>query len=192
MSVARTFHRLTLALSVAAGVSLLASCGPSNGLNLARVRGKVTFQGQPIKNGTVFFMPDEAKGTVGPPAVGSIVADGTFIMSTETAGDGVIVGNHMVGITGVEEGPSAEGEAAPDPQSDPANYMKAKAKAAAATRKAARPAEFFTDRSGQRFRFVIPQKLSNPQESGIIAKVESGSNTFNFEIDESGRVLVNR
>ena len=60
---------------------------------------------QPIKNGTVFFMPDEAKGTIGPPAVGSITADGSYIMSTESAGDGVIVGSHKIGITGLEEKP---------------------------------------------------------------------------------------
>ena len=82
----------------------LSGCGAGNGLNLARVSGKVMYKGQPVKNGTVFFMPDESKGTVGPPAVGSITSDGTYIMSTESAGDGVIVGQHKVGITGRRAG----------------------------------------------------------------------------------------
>ncbi len=171
-------------------------CSPGNGLNLAKVRGKVTYKGEPIKNGTVFFMPDDSKGTVGPPAVGTITSDGSYIMSTESAGDGVIVGSHKVGITGVEEKPMSSGSAAPTPESDSQGYMKAKAKDAAAVRSGAvnkaKDAETFTDKGGQRWRFVVPKKLVNPQESGIIAKVESGSNTLNFDTDDSGNVTINK
>src|SRR5262245_39958216 len=117
--------RVALGLAVALA-PLLAGCS-GNGLDLARVRGKGPYKGQPSRNGTVFFMPDETKGTVGPPAVGSITSDGSYIMSTETAGDGVIVGSHRVGITGVEEDPVAAGEVI-DPEKDPAGFMKAKAK----------------------------------------------------------------
>ena len=165
-----------------------------NGLNLAKVRGKVTYKGEPIKNGTVMFMPDESKGTVGPPAVGTITSDGSYIMSTESAGDGVIVGSHMIGITGVEEKPVSSEAVAPTPESDPKGYMKAKAKDATAARSGAvkKDAETFTDRGGQKWQFVVPKKFTNPQESGIIAKVVSGSNTMNFDIDESGKVTINK
>jgi hypothetical protein len=184
------FRRVALLCTVL--ISLGFGCSSGNGLNLAKVRGKVTYKGQPIKNGTVFFMPDEAKGTVGPAAVGTITSDGSYIMSTETAGDGVIVGSHKIGITGLEEKPVSGGEAAPTPESDSKAYMKAKAKDAAATRTAAvkKDADTFTDKGGQRWRFVIPRKFTNPAESGIIAKVQSGSNTMNFEIDDSGNVAV--
>jgi hypothetical protein len=169
-------------------------CWAGNGLNLAKVRGKVTYKGEPIKNGTVFFMPDESKGTVGPPAVGSITSNGTYIMSTESAGDGVIVGSHKVGITGVEEKPIGSGSPAPTPESDPQGYMKAKAKDAAAARSVVvkKAEETFTDRGGQRWRFVVPKKFTNPQESGIIAKVEPGSNIMNFDIDDSGNVMIKK
>lgn len=72
--------------------------------------------------------------------------------------------------------------------------MKAKAKDAAAARSTAvkKEAETFTDRGGQRWRFVVPKKFTNPQESGIIAKVEPGSNTMNFDIDDSGKVIINK
>ena len=110
-------------------------CSSDNGLNLAKVRGKVTYKGEPVKNGTVFFMPDDSKGTVGPPAVGTITANGTFIMSTESAGDGVIVGSHKIGITGVEEKPVGSGTAAATPESDAKGYMNAKAKDAAVARR---------------------------------------------------------
>ena len=53
-------------------------------------------------------------------------------------------------------------------------------------------ADTFTDKGGQRWRFVVPRKFTNPQESGIIAKVESGSNTMNFDIDDSGNVMINK
>jgi hypothetical protein len=175
-------------------LALVSGCWGGNGLNLARVRGKVTYKGAPIKNGTVFFMPDESKGTVGPPAVGSITSDGSYIMSTESAGDGVIVGSHKVGITGLEEKPESIGSPAPTPESDPQGYMKAKAKDAAALRSgvAKKQPDTFTDKGGQRWRFVVPKKFTNPQESGIIAKVEPGSNVMNFDIDESGKVVINK
>jgi hypothetical protein len=178
---------------LAALLLTVAGCGPGNGLNLARVSGKVRFNGEPVRNGTVFFMPDESKGTVGPPAVGSITSDGSYILSTETAGDGVIVGYHRVGITGVEAAAAAGPEAALDPEKDAADYMKAKAKAAAqAARRIPKKSEeeFFTDKGGKKYRFVVPSKFSKPDESGIVVKVE-GAQTINFDIDDSGSVRVN-
>ena len=122
---------------LSAATFVVYGCSPDNGLNLAKVRGKVTYKGVPVRNGTVFFMPDESKGTIGPPAVGSITSDGSFIMSTESAGDGVIVGSHKIGVTGVEEKPVGSGAAAPTPESDAKAYMNAKAKDAAAARSGA-------------------------------------------------------
>ena len=126
--------------------------------------------------------------------MGTITSDGTYIMSTESAGDGVIVGSHKIGITGVEEKPVSSGSAAATPESDAKAYMKAKAKDAAAARTGAvkKEADTFTDKGGQRWRFVVPKKFTNPQESGIIAKVEPGSNTMNFDIDDSGNVMISK
>src|SRR6185437_4574417 len=161
------FLRCLVMLS-AATLTPFAGCSPSNGLDLAKVRGKVTYRGEPVKNGTVFFMPDDTKGTVGPPAVGSITADGSYVMSTESAGDGVIVGSHKVGITGVEDSPVSSEAPAPDPEADPSAYMKAKAKAAASARsgRVRKDGDMFTDRGGKKWRFVVPKKFTNPQESG--------------------------
>jgi hypothetical protein len=172
-------------------MTTLSACGPGNGLNLAKVSGKVTYKGEPVKNGTVFFRPDEAKGTVGPAAVGSITSNGSYVMSTESAGDGVIVGHHKVGITGVEP-VAASTEEEYDPEKDAGGYMKAKAKTAA---KAARGGfkkdeELFTDKGGKKYRYIVPIKFSRPEESGIIVKID-GSQTVNFDIDESGNVRIN-
>jgi len=177
------------AVLLAAAMTTLSGCGPGHGLNLAKVSGRVIYKGQPVKNGTVFFMPDEAKGTVGPPAVGSITSDGSYIMSTDTAGDGVIVGHHKVGITGVEP-VAASGQEEVDPEKDAGGYMKAKSKAAQAGRSAAKKdEELFTDKGGKKFRFVVPSKYSRPEESGIIINIE-GSRTVNFDFDESGNVRI--
>jgi hypothetical protein len=187
------FLRL-LALPVAVALALSVGCSSNNGLTLAKVRGKVTYKGEPVKKGTVFFMPDDSKGTVGPPAVGSITSDGSYVMSTESSGDGVIVGSHKIGITGVDDTPVDGSAPAPNPEDDPQGYMKAKAKGAAVARSGAarKKDELFTDRGGSKWRFTVPKKLTNPQESGIIAKVERGSQTMNFEIDESGEVRITK
>jgi hypothetical protein len=37
---------------------------------------------------------------------------------------------------------------------------------------------------------VTPEKLSNPETSRIMVEVKRGSNTLNFDIHESGEVVV--
>jgi len=183
--------RVALVLTIATVVPLVGCSG--NGLNLAKVSGKVTYKGQPLSNGTVFFMPDENKGTKGMPAMAAIADNGSYVLSTETTGDGVIVGNHMVGITGLEANPVTAAVAA-DPEKDPEAYIKNKAKEAAIARGEASAAakkeeDLFTDRGGRRYRYVIPKKFSSPQDSGITVKVD-GSKTVNFDIDENSQVHI--
>jgi hypothetical protein len=168
-------------------------CGPGNGLNLGRVRGRVTYKGEPVKNGSIHFMPDSNKGTDGPPAMGVLTADGTYILSTDESGDGALVGYHKVGITGLEPTPVGT-DPAPDPEKAPVDFMKAKARAA---QKSMRPSpkksgDTFTDRAGRTFRHVTPKTLVDPNSSGISAEVCSGSNILNFDVQEDGRVLLNR
>ena len=124
-----SFPLRLLVMFAASTFSVLVGCGYDNGLNLARVRGKVTYKGEPVKNGTVFFLPDEAKGTVGPSAVGSLRDDGTYVASTDYAGDGVIVGSHKIGLTGLES-VTAGNAAVVDPGKDPVGSLQEKAKAA--------------------------------------------------------------
>ncbi|MHC5544139.1 hypothetical protein ACYOEI_38420, partial [Singulisphaera rosea] len=69
------------------------------------------------------------------------------------------------------------------------NVLKAKAKAV--TAKVAKGlGETFTDRGGRVFRYVTPKKLGMAESSGVTAKIESGSNTFNFDVKEDGTVEV--
>lgn len=169
----------------------LASCGPGNGLNLARVRGTVTFEGEPIRNGTVLFEPDESKGTTGPQAVGTILTDGTFVLSSQDPGDGAVIGTHRVGILGLEENPSDEAPM-PSPEDDPLAYLAAKDAAAqkAIQSRAKGEQKTVAGLDGRAFRVVVPEKVSSTSTSGIAVEVTRGSNVVNINIKEDGTAQI--
>jgi hypothetical protein len=69
---------------------------------LARVRGTVTIDSQPLTFGRVMFAPT-AKGDgidAGKPALGPLQPDGTFVLTTYQDGDGAVVGDHWVTVIG--------------------------------------------------------------------------------------------
>jgi hypothetical protein len=70
----------------------LAGC--QRGPKIVPVSGKVTYNGQALKFGSVMFQPDN-----GPLARGTIQSDGTFRLTTHTEGDGCAVGTCQVRIT---------------------------------------------------------------------------------------------
>lgn len=74
-----------------AGVAV-AGCRP--GPRIVPVSGKVTYNGTPLKFGSVMFQPAS-----GPMARGSIQPDGTFQLTTRTDGDGCAEGTSKVRIT---------------------------------------------------------------------------------------------
>lgn len=89
----------------------LAIIGCSRGPEIVPVSGKVLYNGEPLKYGGVMFQPE-----AGQPARGVIQPDGTFVLTTESKGDGATVGRNRVRVTCYEaQDPSAaasEGEAA--------------------------------------------------------------------------------
>jgi hypothetical protein len=163
-------------------------------MTLAYVQGKVTHNGQPVRKGTVFFVPDTTKGTDGPPAMATLKDDGTYILSTDTGGDGALVGHHKVGIVGLDPTPVDRGQSLPNPEEAPAEFMKAKGQLTQQARRRPAPAktvgDTFTDRGGQVYRYIIPKRLGVPEESGLEVDVAGGSNTINFEIAEDGTVRI--
>ena len=74
------------------GLGLLLGCGHGSEIQRVIVAGKVSYQGQPIADGSILFVP--ARGTKGPQA-GAQIADGAYRV---TAGGGVPVGMHRVEI----------------------------------------------------------------------------------------------
>lgn len=68
--------------------------GCDRGPQMGTVAGTVTFGGQPVTEGTIQFYPVKS----GPLAAGRIGSDGSFVLSSETAGDGARVGEYVVVI----------------------------------------------------------------------------------------------
>jgi hypothetical protein len=175
----------------------LAGCGPGNGLTMGRVSGLVTYQGKPVELGEVLFVPDSDKGNSGVPSMGAIRPDGTYVMSTQDSGDGVIAGYHKVGIRALDAVPvTKDGGAEPQPEvatgtnpmADRIKKRKAQAQAARQSRaKSDAPSVSF---NGKVHRFLAPDRLANPETSGIRVQVARGSNRFNFAIEEDGSVKV--
>lgn len=93
---------------MAAGTLLTSGAGCSSGAGtlpeLIPVKGKVTYKGKPVTKGTVKFEPDG----YGRKASGPLQADGTFVLTTEKEGDGVVAGHHQVSIFGTGSHPAKE------------------------------------------------------------------------------------
>jgi hypothetical protein len=74
-----------------AGIALT---GCQRGPKIVPVSGKVTYNGTPLKFGSIMFQPES-----GPLARGTIQADGTFRLTTISDGDGCTEGMAKVRIT---------------------------------------------------------------------------------------------
>jgi hypothetical protein len=82
------------------GVVFAGGCGS----RMAKVKGRVTCNGQPFPNASVTFSPiptSEADRDPGRAAGGGTDGDGRYVLTTQRQGDGIIVGKHRVTI-GVE------------------------------------------------------------------------------------------
>ncbi len=75
-------------------------CGEDTAVltGLVPVKGKVTYKGKPVSQGTIRFEPDG----FGRMASGKLQADGSYILSTLKDADGVVAGEHKVFITDPE------------------------------------------------------------------------------------------
>jgi len=80
--------------SISILVMLLVGCKESGKPKVVPIEGKVLYNGEPLKFGTVAFQPPR-----GQPARGMIRPDGTFTLSTYRPEDGVPLGHHKVRIT---------------------------------------------------------------------------------------------
>jgi hypothetical protein len=82
-------------LSAAAAICLLAGCGSTDGRShVAPVKGKVTFKGEPLRTGSIIFVPDAGGKT----AVADISREGEYVLGSYDATDGAIPGKHRIMI----------------------------------------------------------------------------------------------
>jgi hypothetical protein len=189
--------RIRIRLGLLAAVCALTGCGPGNGLTMGRVSGVVTFKGLPVEFGEVLFLPDSGKGNNGVPSMGSIGKDGTYIMSTQESGDGVIAGFHKVGIraldaiqVGKDETPKLDPTVATGKELMGSRLSQRKAQAAALSKNRAKDGAPTVSFNGNVYRFLAPENLANPDTSGISVEIFKGSNRVNFAIAEDGSVKV--
>ncbi len=87
-----------LLLGMLLSVALLTvGCGPSD-KDILHISGNVTYEGKPVKYGTIMFEPDSSKGGSGAPGT-AIITDGKF--DTKTNGSPAKGGPQIVTIQGV-------------------------------------------------------------------------------------------
>src|SRR5262249_52771695 len=70
--------------------------------------GTITYQGKPLAQGQVQFVPGKGRAAYG------TIENGRFVMTTFEEGDGAIPGELKVGVISVEQVPSGKGS---DPDS---------------------------------------------------------------------------
>ncbi len=82
-------------------VSSLLGCGPTS--KTVPIRGQVTYQGKPLSQGTIMYVPrDRAAGRQ---ARGEIKSDGSFELTTFQPGDGALIGDYDIAIVSLKAHP---------------------------------------------------------------------------------------
>ena len=84
-------------LPLAAAGLLLCGCG---GPQMSSVKGRVTFNGKPVKEAAVTFSPVGPAGQkeTGKPATGFTEENGEYALSTFSNYDGALIGSHTVRV----------------------------------------------------------------------------------------------
>jgi len=89
-------------------VALVAvGCGDGSALDIYPVRGKISFDGQPLveESTTVLFQPDAERGNDAPfPAIGTVDGDGNYTLQTNGQ-SGASPGWYKVVVTALAETP---------------------------------------------------------------------------------------
>ena len=169
----------------------LSGCGSDNGLDLAGVGGRVTLEGEPVRYGYIMFAPDGSKATQGPPAMSKLSEDGRYVISTQEAEDGAVVGTHQVSILALDPKPLKGPTEVPAEKDKAKNFFKTKGQMGRPQPRSITGPTFRT-RDGSLYRILSPEKLKDPTTSGISVEVASGRNTLDFAIQADGTVLVER
>lgn len=124
---------------------------------MAPAGGTVLYNGQPLANADVVFIPEDK----GPSSIGQTAADGKFSLSANGR-PGAMVSKHQVSIQAIERR-RRDGKSEPVPiqETVPESELKSP----------------YISRS------LIPANYANQFESGLSAEVkQSGENQFTFEL----------
>ena len=137
------------------------------------VTGTVTFNGKPLDGAIVSFTPK----TEGLPASATTDAEGKYVLTTETNGDGAVIGEYAVTIAKYDRKAPVIPEVTEEQESDetiditeeyPPGYdeMDASEKAAAVAKN------------------LLPRKYSDPNATPLVAQVKESSDdlVIDFEL----------
>jgi hypothetical protein len=84
-------------LTAIAGACFIAGCGgPADGLPRQAVKGSVTFNGKPLKEGSIQFQPTSPREVT---AAGGLIFDGKYAIAKS---EGLVPGNYQVIISGIK------------------------------------------------------------------------------------------
>jgi hypothetical protein len=112
------WRSVAILLAVASLLAVVSGCGRSSGLDIERVRGKVTLDGNPLPDASVEFMP-----VSGRPSAARTDADGNYVLEHGYRQPGALRGQHTVLIkTGGERPDPVTGEMKVFPELVPAKY----------------------------------------------------------------------
>lgn len=87
---------------------IFAGCTPSDQLATVPVKGKVTYQGEPLPTGSVIFIPSGG----GPTAEANIGPGGEYALGTYKKADGVPPGEYNVMVVAMTEQDAMDAESA--------------------------------------------------------------------------------
>jgi len=136
-------------IGLAAGLLLLAGCGSANELGLIPIRGEVTYNGAPLTDGTVVYLPEQAGGRQ---ATGAIGPDGTFALTTQNRDDGAMKGSYKIVVYAYKPHPGEP--------------------------KTREEHEAMVKKGGIERGYVIPEKYTDPATSGLSDTVDENHSGF--------------
>jgi hypothetical protein len=140
---------------------VIVGCSKSSGNG--EVEGVVTFKGEPLEGIQVTFMPDPAKQSSGPSAVGYTDAQGRYKLVSDNNHPGVVVGHHRVTLRDLKAAAAAPSRSVGSPRRSP---DEASAKTNPNAEAIAKALKAFFDAS----------------TTPLSKEVKSGPQTFAFEI----------
>ncbi|WZP00916.1 hypothetical protein EP7_002575 [Isosphaeraceae bacterium EP7] len=165
-------RRLAAPAAIAFSLALtLAGCGDDDGGMPTRyaVSGKVTHKGEPVKKGSINFIPSAEDGH----AASGNIQDGTYQLTTLKPEDGAIPGTYKVTVS--------------DRQLD-SGALQAESDALAKKKKVTYtriPPELQAKAVAKhKATGTIPARYEAPTTSGLEKEVKSGSNTIDIELTE--------
>lgn len=167
------FHRGWALAACGLLLIISAGCG-SSGPALYNVSGTVTYEGKPVEGASILFTPQQGR-----PSMGATDASGKYTISTNGK-PGVGAGTYTVTIT--KQGGASGGEASAADMPPAAEHLTEEEMAKMQQNMIDKMRNASKERG--KIKPALPEKYSNPQNSGLTATVttDAAKNIFDFQL----------